>query len=478
MRPTRVLVAEDDREYLDLMARHLRRRGCEIETAENGEQALDHLRVSETFDVLVTDLMMPGIDGYELLRQARQLDPMLEVVVISGVGTLESAISSMRQGGAFDYLAKPLETIRDLSLAVERAAAYRQLRLEHQELEERIRAERELLSTVLANTGDQILAADENGLLTLANPAAEVMLGVDHPVGKDAWTVLPAPLAVLVTHWQAFDNRQPTVTEVPWPPERVHTVSLAPIAGQGNGRSAGWVMVLRDITHLKRLDQVKMRLLTETARKIGGPLDLALQHLGDLQAMLGAKSKTARQLTTTMGGSLISIQQLTRELVEMVEVESGGSLNLEPMDVGQAVEEWAHKVPNGSFKEKSLVLILNISDDVPVFPADRKLLQALIERLVRQAAWRARVEGKLRVSVRNHEGQIWLEVTDDGEPLQDSDLPHRLDHFLSAEPGMFGPNGIELAMIKALVDRLGGQIWIRSHPSSGNTLAIGFSPPA
>jgi DNA-binding NtrC family response regulator len=103
-----------------------------------------------TYAVVVTDLMMPGMDGIEFLRRAKEHDAALEVIVVSGAGTLESAISSMRQSGAFDYLPKPLDQISDLSLAVERASEYRRIRLEREQLLAQVTAERERLRSVIA----------------------------------------------------------------------------------------------------------------------------------------------------------------------------------------------------------------------------------------------------------------------------------------------------------------------------------------
>ena len=163
MNPYRVLVADDDPDYLRLMSGHLRKRGYEVETAENGVQALERMGKAPAFDVLVTDLMMPGMDGYELLRSARALDPRIEVVVISGVGSLESAISSMRENGAYDYLTKPLEKVTDLSLAVERAASHRQLVVERERLQAQIEEERHRLHNLVANASDAILSSRRAG---------------------------------------------------------------------------------------------------------------------------------------------------------------------------------------------------------------------------------------------------------------------------------------------------------------------------
>jgi DNA-binding NtrC family response regulator len=117
-----ILVVDDDQAFLDLMAHHLRRKGHNVECALDGKEALHALQSKGPFYVLVTDLMMPGMSGLELLRLARKIDPNIEVIVITAAPSLEMAISAMREDGAFDYLTKPLDMMSELSLAVERAA--------------------------------------------------------------------------------------------------------------------------------------------------------------------------------------------------------------------------------------------------------------------------------------------------------------------------------------------------------------------
>lgn len=130
----RVLVVDDDKALCYLMVKHLQRRGYDVERARDGHTGFQALQEKGPFAVLVTDWIMPNMGGLELLRKARQLDPRLEVIVITASATTEQAISTILEAGAYDYLTKPLETISDLSLAVGRATAHRRLRLEQKAL--------------------------------------------------------------------------------------------------------------------------------------------------------------------------------------------------------------------------------------------------------------------------------------------------------------------------------------------------------
>jgi len=99
-----ILIVDDEPDMVENCARILRRAGYRCLTATDSHRALSLLE-SEAPNVLLTDLKMPGMDGMELLRRARDLDPSLPVVMITAFATIESAVAAMKEG-AFDYLSK------------------------------------------------------------------------------------------------------------------------------------------------------------------------------------------------------------------------------------------------------------------------------------------------------------------------------------------------------------------------------------
>lgn len=130
-----ILVVDDDEDILELIERHLSNRGYEVLTAYDGEQAislLDQLK----FDLVITDLKMPKFDGMEVLKRAKEKDPNIEVVILTGHGTMDTVVEALRDGGAFDYLQKPLHNIKQLSFVTRKALERKRLRLENQKLHE------------------------------------------------------------------------------------------------------------------------------------------------------------------------------------------------------------------------------------------------------------------------------------------------------------------------------------------------------
>ncbi len=126
-----ILVIEDDRRMRSLLKEVLTREGYSVLTAGNGEEALDILK-RRPFDLMVTDLKMPEMDGLTLLSRARELYPESLIIVITAYGTVESAIQAMRLG-AYDYIQKPFDP-EGLLLVVRKALDYQRLIEENRRL--------------------------------------------------------------------------------------------------------------------------------------------------------------------------------------------------------------------------------------------------------------------------------------------------------------------------------------------------------
>jgi EAL domain-containing protein (putative c-di-GMP-specific phosphodiesterase class I)/CheY-like chemotaxis protein len=120
-----VLVVDDDANVRALAVRALTRNGCKVDPVPNALEALALLKKGHRFDVIVTDLSMPGISGTEFLRLIRQLDLDVPVIVVTGNPTLESAVAIIEYGG-FRYLQKPVD-VELLRHAVLSAAAMHRL---------------------------------------------------------------------------------------------------------------------------------------------------------------------------------------------------------------------------------------------------------------------------------------------------------------------------------------------------------------
>jgi DNA-binding NtrC family response regulator len=128
-----LLIVDDDSEFRETLARRMDRGGFAVHSAASAEEALD-LAQRRRFDVAVFDMMMPGMSGLELLQKFRTEHPECEVILLTGQGTIETAVEAMRSG-AFNYLTKPFP-LRDLELQIEKAFERGRLRKENTQLRE------------------------------------------------------------------------------------------------------------------------------------------------------------------------------------------------------------------------------------------------------------------------------------------------------------------------------------------------------
>ncbi|HEU5360077.1 MAG TPA: sigma-54 dependent transcriptional regulator [Candidatus Deferrimicrobiaceae bacterium] len=165
----RILFIDDDRAGREVALFNLRKAGYRVETASDGTEGLSVFS-PEKFDLVITDVKMPGISGIEVLRRVRKASPTIPVLVITAFGNVETAVEAMKEG-ADDFIGKPFH--RDqLLLAVEKALERQRLATEVRDL--RIRAsgvEREIVSvssvmTRVLEMADRVARTDATVLIT------------------------------------------------------------------------------------------------------------------------------------------------------------------------------------------------------------------------------------------------------------------------------------------------------------------------
>jgi len=171
----RVLVVDDEPMIVSLLSTVLREKGWDVTEAWSGTDGIDQLDRAR-FDVILTDLVMPGDSGIDLLRAAKEIHPDVEVILMTGYATADTAIEAMRNG-AYHYIMKPLKAEEVVNL-VEKAYSQRQMERENRFLKSEIRAAHHVQSVVgdsepilrliatlqgIAGVDDPVLLAGERG---------------------------------------------------------------------------------------------------------------------------------------------------------------------------------------------------------------------------------------------------------------------------------------------------------------------------
>ena len=108
MATANILLVDDEVPFVETMTKRLSKSGINIVTAFSGQEALGHLAAGKDVDVVILDVKMPGMDGLETLTEIKRQHPDMDVIILTGHSTMDTAIKGMRLG-AFDYLTKPCE---------------------------------------------------------------------------------------------------------------------------------------------------------------------------------------------------------------------------------------------------------------------------------------------------------------------------------------------------------------------------------
>lgn len=194
-----VLAVDDDPSLLKLMVRRLDKLGLQIEQASDGRSAMELIE-NNSYDLVVTDIYMPGVTGLELLKQAKERDQHTQVIVVTAAATMENAVEALNNG-AFAYLTKPFDHMTVFDNVVSRALDYRRLMLDNlrmaeiqrrrgdmleEEVTERViqlqKWRRETLD-LIACLPDGVVVVEPGGRIIMTNPKADHWLAMDEEDG-------------------------------------------------------------------------------------------------------------------------------------------------------------------------------------------------------------------------------------------------------------------------------------------------------
>ncbi|HWR83308.1 MAG TPA: sigma-54 dependent transcriptional regulator [Candidatus Deferrimicrobium sp.] len=136
MRTTKLLLVDDEAGQRDLLGGFLTKRGYEVHALDSGEKASEEYHKIFA-PVAILDMKMPGMSGVELLSRLKEINPFIQVIMLTAFGSVETAVAAMK-AGAFDYLTKPVEDLDELLVKLEKAAAQNHLVVDNQVMRDRL----------------------------------------------------------------------------------------------------------------------------------------------------------------------------------------------------------------------------------------------------------------------------------------------------------------------------------------------------
>jgi PAS domain S-box-containing protein len=485
-----ILVIDDEQIMRDGCSRILSKDGWTVLTAENGKKGLEEIQAQpERIDVILLDLMMPGMSGMEVLDQVRMIDPNLLVIVITGYATVESAVEAMKKG-AYDFIPKPF-TPDQLRIVVKRALERRSLQKEAEFLrKERERSLRDIatekskIKTIINCMGDGVLVCDRDGCIVLTNPASSRMLMTPETslLGNSlSQCHLNSELSKTIEEsLQAKDIGYTSVSQELSLGESQEIFLRAHTAQVRNdlGETMGSVTVLQDISHLKELDKMKSEFIAMVTHELRAPIAAVEQQLTViLNKMAGEVTEKQEQLLSRAKERTKGLLDLIKDLLDLSKIEAGKMVQYkEPL----ALQEVIHRVVDlmkVEAENKKIDLQFTAPSKVPFINADRNSMGGIFTNLISNAIKYTPEGGKVWVNLAEEGGFLKVTVSDTGIGIKKEDLSRIFDKFYrvkTSETRQIVGTGLGLSIVKSVVDAHLGSISVESEEGKGTTFTVLF----
>ncbi len=174
MKAEKILVVDDESRIVENISRCLKREGFQVSGAQNGLETLSLIE-REEFDLILLDISMPKLNGYETMERIFQLNAEMIIIIMTGFASVESAVKAIKQG-AWDYLKKPFE-YAELIKTVKNALSQARLIADKKDVSARLKASEIQYESMVNNSPDLIFTLDEQGRFTFVNNQFETLLG-------------------------------------------------------------------------------------------------------------------------------------------------------------------------------------------------------------------------------------------------------------------------------------------------------------
>ena len=480
----KILVVDDEKVIRDGCSRVLSGKGYDVITAENGQAALDIL-AKEPLDIILLDLKMPVMSGEEVLEITGEKYPDIPVIIITGHGTVDTAVECMKKG-AYDFITKPFQ-IDQFLLIITRAAEKRNLEQKARQFEQEnirnlydLNLEKSRLKTIINYMGNGVMVTNRNLEVVLHNPALMRLMEISEEVEN------PAPISTII-HDESLINtlkqiqggessENESISQEINAGTNVLRAISAPALGPDSS-IVGTVTVIEDITAFKQLDQMKTDFVNMVAHELRSPLSaIKQQNHVLLEGLCGPLGEKQHEFVSRGSNRIDSLLELINDLLDVAKIEAGKYVQRRvPTDIGQVIEDTI-ALMDSKAKEKGIVLSFSSKDLKPV-QADPKNIEEIFNNLISNAINYSPEGGKVTVTAQGQGEYMEIRVEDTGVGISPEELPKIFDKFYRVKHPktrqVIG-TGLGLAIVKGIVDAHHGTIDVESVVDKGTTFRILF----
>jgi PAS domain S-box-containing protein len=500
-RETRILVVDDDAFVREMLATILESSGYLVETAEDGVIALEKYYAAPDIHLIVSDVNMPNMGGLQLIRELRQKNQEVPIIMVTSVSDVSVAVDAMGSG-AIDYVLKDEGIEETINITVKRALAKHLLKLQNQQLIADLAAKSSELEDTLSyltatinNMPDGLLVTNARSRITLANPALGRMFGVPEQelVGKDCQEVFSENLAPLLdTIRRKGDAGATALVELEG--GRVGSVAGAAIFRKQEARGLddeciGNLFIVRDVTSEKEIELMKDDFISIVSHELRTPLTSVIGFTRIINRKLeetifprlcSDEPKTVKTVGQISGNIQIIISEgerltsLINDVLDLSKMEAG---KIEWRYETVTIEDilWhARALTSSLFEKKGLRQVLEIEPGLPPLSCDKdRIVQVALNLLANALKFTdnggVTVQAAKSAADRNC---ITVSVTDTGIGIAEAELAGVFEKFrqigitLTDRPK---GTGLGLPICKQIIEKHGGRIWAESRLDNGST---------
>ena len=333
---------------------------------------------------------------------------------------------------------------------------------------------RRRLEAILTSTTDAVLVTDREDRVLLVNPAAErafhVVAGT--VAGQKIGEAGLAPILVRILE-EPLTPSEALTREVPLPDGRIWYANVSAILS-ADGERIGRVAVMRDITHLKQLDELKSEFVATVSHDLRAPLTFMRGYATMLPMVGGLNDKQREYLEKILRG-IGQMGELIDDLLDLGRIEAGVGLERKPCHLGVVLVEAVDSVRARATSVKGLTLRLEPAEDVAIISGDAALLRQAVTNLVDNALKYSPNGGTVTVGLSLRNGQAVIRVADTGIGIAPEDQVRLFEKFYRIkrrDTVNIRGTGLGLAIVKSIVERHGGRVWVESELDKGSTFYI------
>jgi PAS domain S-box-containing protein len=473
----KILVIDDEKRIREGCSKILTKERCIVDMAENGDIGLKMI-ADRHYDIVLTDLILPGIGGMEVVNKVREKYTDTVVIVITGFATLEHSIEAMKNG-AFDFIPKPF-TPEHLRVVVGKA-------LRMTRTLQDIATEKSRLKTIVNHLAGGVLVTDKDKNIILYNPALLKMLDYEGDALNDR------PLSDLTTNeklndiisgiLELDDGEFKTLSaeietqskKENGPSSQLFLRAQAVPFQSGSGEILGSVTIIDDITHLKLMDKMKSDFVSMVSHEIRSPLSTVLSQIKILlDGLAGELDAKQIDILTRISIRVNSLVELSNELLDLSRIEAGlivqDRQEVQLMDILNKLVKFFQ--PRA--KEKNVSLSLK-KKDLPVVNADLKNMEEVFSNLITNALIYTPEGGEVTVSGGIKGDFVVIEVSDNGYGIAPDEIPRIFERFYRSKTektrNIVG-TGLGLPIVKSIVEAHNGTINVKSKEGIGSTFYV------